>query len=144
MAQTVEQALAKATLFSDGALYKLVHLPPNAITAAAAVIAEIGDPFSVLIVDKYEVTLVLSKDDLEAYARRLPDHSTNSDEYRLITFDVELEPTLTGFMANISQTLAEAKVVIMPFAAFNRDHLLVPAQQFERAITALEKLRGTG
>lgn len=141
MAQTVEQVLAKATLFSDGELYKLVHLPPNAITAAAAVLAEIGEPFSALIVDKDEVTLVLSKADLEEYARRLPDHKASADDYRLITFDVELEPTLTGFMARVSQVLAEAKVVIMPFAAFNRDHLLVPAHQFEQAMKALRGLQ---
>lgn len=141
MAQTVEQVLAKATLFSDGELYKLVHLPSNAITAAAAVLAEVGEPFSALIVDKDEVTLVLSKADLEEYARRLPDHKASADDYRLITFDVELEPTLTGFMARVSQVLAEAKVVIMPFAAFNRDHLLVPAHQFEQAMKALRGLQ---
>lgn len=144
MAQTVEQALAAAVLFSDGELYKIVHLPPNAITAAAAVLAEIGEPFSALIVDKDEVTLVLTKGDLEDYARRLPGYSNSTDDYRLISFDVALDPTLTGFMARVSQALADAKVVIMPFAAFDRDHLLVPAGQFERAMAALEKLRGTG
>jgi hypothetical protein len=144
MAQTVEQALANATLFSDGELYKMVHLPPNAITAAAAVLAETGEPFCALIVDKDEVTLVLSKDDLETYARRLPGYRASTDDYRLITFDVALEPNLTGFMARVSQVLAEAKVVIMPFAAFNRDHLLVPAVQFEQAMKTLEELRQSG
>ena len=39
MAQTVEQALAAANLYSDGELYKIVHLPPNAVTAAAGILA---------------------------------------------------------------------------------------------------------
>lgn len=144
MAQTVEQALANAVLFSDGELYKMVRLPANAITAAAAVLAEIGEPFSVLIVDKDEVTLILSKRDLDEYARRLPGFTASEADYRLITFDLELEPTLTGFMAKVSQTLAAAQVVIMAFAAFSRDHLLVPAAQFEQAMAALEKLRHAG
>jgi hypothetical protein len=141
MAQTIEQALAVANLYTDDTLYKMVHLPANAIVAGAAVLAEIGEPFSALILDKDEVTLVLSKDDLEDHIRRLPDHIASTDDYRLITFDVELEPTLTGFMARVSTSLAEAQVVIMPFAAFNRDHLLVPASQFEQAMAALRKLQ---
>lgn len=144
MAQTVGQALAAAKLFSDGELYKIVHLPPNAITAAASVLAEISTPFSALIADKDEVTLVITKGDLDDYAHRLPGHTASADDYRLITFDLELDPTLIGFMARVSQVLADAQVVIMPFAAFNRDHLLVPAAQFKRAIEALEKLRGVG
>jgi hypothetical protein len=141
MAQTVQQALAAAKLYSDGELYKIIWLPPNGIIVAAGILAEIATPFSALIVDKDEVTLVLAKADLDDYARRLPGHRTSDDDYRLITFDVELEPTLTGFMAHISKALAEAKVVIMPFAAFNRDHLLVPAAQFEQAMTVLVKLQ---
>jgi hypothetical protein len=141
MAQTVEQALAAAKLYSDGELYKIVHLPPHSITAAAGILAEISQPFGALIVDKDEVTVVLTKGDLEDYAHRLPGHITNEDEYRLITFDVELDPILTGFTARVSQVLAEAQVVIMPFAAFNRDHLLVPAVQFERAMAALHNLQ---
>jgi hypothetical protein len=144
MTQTADQALKSVTLYTDGEDYKLVHLPSNAITAAASVLAEIGTPFSALIADKDEVTLVITKGDLDNYAHRLPGHTASADDYRLITFDLELDPTLTGFMARVSQVLADAHVVIMPFAAFSRDHLLVPTAQFTRAIEALEKLRGVG
>lgn len=141
MAQTVKQALAEMQLYTDDQRYKLVHLPARAVLAAASVLAEIGEPFGVIIVDKDEVTLVLTDDDLQAYAHRLPGFTASAADYRLITFDIELDPNLTGFMAQISAALAQADVTILPFAAYNRDHLLVPAGQYEQATAALRNLR---
>ncbi|MEP7290396.1 MAG: ACT domain-containing protein [Chloroflexota bacterium] len=141
MAQTVEQALQTAKLYTDGIEYCLVHLPPNAIMAAAGVLAEIGEPFGALIADKDEVTLVIPADAVEDFGNRLRDHRLGDTPYRLITFDLELEPTLTGFIAKIAEVLANAQVPILPFAAFSRDHLLVPAHQFDAAWDALKKLQ---
>jgi hypothetical protein len=141
MTQTVEQALAAAALYTDDQIYKMVHLPAQALLAAAGVMAQIGEPFCAVIADKDEVTLVLKADDLQEYAHRLPGHVAAADDYRLITFGVELDPTLVGFMARISTALAAAKVTILPFAAFKRDHLLVPAAQFEQAMNALRNLQ---
>nr|PZN52048.1 MAG: hypothetical protein DIU68_15355 [Chloroflexota bacterium] len=44
-------------------------------------------------------------------------------------------------MARVSAALAEAGISILPFAAHTRDHLLVPADQFDKARATLEKLR---
>jgi hypothetical protein len=141
MVSTIEQALTAAVLYSDDMLYKMAHLPTNAVVAAAAVLAEIAEPFSALLIDKDEITLILKKTDLEAYARRLPGHRASVDDFRLITFDVTLAPNLVGFMAVVSRALADAGVTIMAFAAFERDHLLVPAPQFEPARAALQQLQ---
>jgi hypothetical protein len=141
MAQTVQQALQQARLYSDNVLYSLVHLPPNGITAAAGIIAEIGEPFAALIADKDEVTLVIPADSIADFASRLRDHRVSETHYRLITFDVELEPTLTGFIARVSEALAAARIPILTFAAFSRDHLLVPADRFGAAWAALQKLQ---
>jgi hypothetical protein len=133
---TATEALVQAKLYTDNVLYLLVHLPAPAITAGAGVLAEIATPFSALVVDKDEVTLVLPQDKWEEFSDRLPDHQTAID-YRLITFDLPLEFSLVGFMALISQILAEAGVPIMPFAAYERDHILVPAARFQAAWDAL-------
>jgi hypothetical protein len=125
-------ALTQATLYSDDVLYTLVHLPAPAITAGAGVLAEVGAAFSALIVDKDEVSLVLPQDAWQEFARRLPDHRT-ADDYRLITFDLPLDPALIGFMALVSRFLAEAGVSILALSAFERDHILVPAAQFQTA-----------
>jgi hypothetical protein len=144
MPQTVEQALQAAQLYTDEIEYRLVHLPPRAIMVAAGVIAEIGEPFAALLVDKDEVTLVIPADAVEVYERRLREHRLSDTTYRLITFDLELEPTLTGFMARIAAALAAAQIPILPFAAFSRDHLLVPTAQFEAAWAALKTLQNNG
>lgn len=141
MAQTVRDALKQAKLFSDGETYAVVQLPAGGITAAAAVLAEVGEPFAALVVDKDEVTLVLPEDALEEFSRRLPGHRRLETPYRLLTLDVELESTLVGFMARVSAALAEVNVSILPFAAHSRDHLLVPAAQFDTARAALETLK---
>ncbi len=130
------QALANATLYVDELDYTLIHLPAPAITAAAGVLAEIGEPFSALIVDKDEVTLVLPAGDWQDFKARLPDHRA-ADPFRLITFDTPLALDLVGFLALVSRALADAGVTVLAFSAFERDHLLVPASQLERAVAAL-------
>jgi hypothetical protein len=141
MAQTVEQALAAATLYSDQQEYIVIQLPASAIMAAAGIIAEIGEPFCALIVDKDEVTLIIPAEAWDDFQQRLPKHQLMEQTYRLITFDAVLDPSLIGFMARISQTLTEVKVSILPVAAYSRDHIFVPAQQFDIAMSALERIK---
>ncbi|HML25026.1 MAG TPA: ACT domain-containing protein [Aggregatilinea sp.] len=131
------QALARAALYTDAVPYIPVHLPAPAIVAAAGVLAESATPFSALIADKDEVTLILPEAEWEEFARRLPDHRAAAP-YRLITFDLPLDFELIGFMALVSRVLADAGVSILAVSAFERDHLLVPASQFETAWAALE------
>jgi len=141
MSQTVQQALAAARFTTDDQDYALVKLHPRAITAAAGVIAELGSPFAGLLIDKDEITLVLPAFALEELGERLRGHQIATQTYRLLTLDVELDPDLVGFMAAISGALSDAGVSLLPYAAFSRDHLLVPAAQFETALDALQKLK---
>lgn len=141
MTQTVEQALKAAKLFSDNQDYLFIQLPAKAIMAAAGVIAQIGEPFSALVVDKDEVSLIIPVEALDDFKERLPQYQAAGKAYRLITFDVELDLSLVGFMAVVSRALADAGVPIMTFAAFSRDHIVVPADQFTVAMAALAKLQ---
>jgi hypothetical protein len=141
MTQTVEQILAAAQLYSDQRDYIIIRLPAAAITAAAGIIAEISEPFCALIVDKDEVSLVVPNEAWGDFSKRLPNHKIADKPYKLITFDIALEMSLVGFMAHVSQALAGANVSILTFAAFTRDHVLVPAAQFDIAMAALQKLK---
>jgi hypothetical protein len=141
MTLTVEQALAQASLYTDDIDYVLLRLPAVAIIAAAGVVAEIGEPFCALIIDKDEVSLVIPAAALEDFAARLPGHQGGEKHYRLITFDIVLDLTMVGFMARVSATLAEVGVSILPLAAYTRDHILVSADQLNIAILALENLK---
>lgn len=141
LSQTIQQALDSATFYSDQQDYLFVRLPASAITAAAGVVAEIGEPFCALLVDKDEISLMLPDEAWADFARRLPGAQLADRPYRLITIDVVLEPDLVGFMARVSQALASAGISILPFAAFSRDHLLVPADQVETALVTLKSLQ---
>jgi len=141
MAQTVQQALSDATLYSDEHVYRFITLPPNAITVAAGIIAEAGHPFCAMIVDKDEVTLMLPDSAREEFQNRLKYATISEIQYRLITFDVVLEPTLIGFMAHITKALGEAKISVMPYAAFSRDHIFVAKADFDKALSTLKSLQ---
>ena len=143
MAQTVDDVLAEAELYSDGYSYRFVKLPSNAITVAAGIVAEAGNPFMALLVDKDEVTLMIDDEDYQEFKNRLRDHEVSETSYRLITFDIVLEPTLVGLMARITQILAEANISVMPFAAYSRDHIFVGEADFDRAMEVLQQLKPT-
>lgn len=139
--QTVESVLAQGHFLLDEGIYRVIQLPARAIIAAAGVIAEVGQPFSLLMADAHEVTLILDDEAYEEYKGRLIGHTIESTSYRLITLDFPLEPTLTGLMARLAQALAEAGVPILPYAAFSRDHILVPAEKAQEALAALNRLK---
>ncbi|MBN1285356.1 MAG: ACT domain-containing protein [Anaerolineae bacterium] len=138
----VSQALAEAALYTDGQEYTVIHLPLAAITAAAGVLAEIGEAFSVVIADKDEVTLILAREIWDDFKQaRLPERQVAPEPFRLVTFDLPLTMDLVGFMAAVSGALAEAGVPLLAFSAYARDHLLVPAAQFDTAWAALKTLK---
>ena len=139
MTQNVEQALAAAKLFSDNQDLCLFNCQPSDPRRSRSY--AIGEPFCALIVDKDEVSLVIPADAFEDFKEKLPDNQASPKPYRLITFDIELDFSLVGFMATISRVLADAGIPIMAFAAYSRDHLLVPAEQFSVAMAALSKLQ---
>lgn len=141
MADTAQDALAKSQFKTDEAVYRIISLPANAITVAAAILAEIGEAFSAIIVDQDEVTLVIDEEALEEYRHRLLGHITGPERWALITVDVVLEHDLVGFMAVLSAALAQEKIPIFCFGAFKRDHLLVPLQRREEALKALKNLQ---
>ena len=141
MTATVQQVLQAAPLYSDGQLYRFARLPANGITAAAAIVAEAGISFCALLADKDEVTLMLPEAVCQEFQNRLRYGTVSDTAYRLITLDIALDAALVGLMARVSQALAAANISMMPFAAYSRDHLFVPAADFENALAALEALQ---
>ena len=146
--QTIECSLAASELYSDGFTYRFVKVPLSSLAVAAKIVeshkALLSDmPFLGLLVDKDEVTLMMPHDEYQSHHALLGEHEVGEFSYRLITFDVVLEPTLVGFMALITRTLAAAKISVMPFAAYSRDHIFVAAGDFERAMHVLQDLKAS-
>lgn len=134
---TTEELFKSSTLYTDEKTYTFIKLPASAVTAAAGVVAEIAAPFSALIVDKDEVSLLIDVEMWEDFQKRLPGAQAEG-EFRLITFETVLEFDVTGFMALVSGILAAQGVPILSFAAFSRDHVFVPADKFAIAWDVLE------
>lgn len=146
MTQTVEQVLAQAKFYTDEREYVLLQLPSRATTLAAGIIAEIADPFTTMIVDKDEITLIIPHElviEFDTRLSRVPEHRISEIKYGLITVDLELEPDLIGFMARIAHALAQAGISILPIAAFSRDHILVPSIHIDSALAALTRLKSS-
>ncbi len=141
MTLSTRDALKQTALITDDERYVLVKLPAAAITLGAGVLAEVGSPFSAIIVDKDEVTLIVPDEAVEEFEKRLKGVAeVSASGYRLITFDIVLPPDLVGFMAAISAACARAGVSIIPLGAFSRDHILVGEAQFDLAMDALKTL----
>ncbi|GAB4574005.1 MAG: hypothetical protein Kow0077_18380 [Anaerolineae bacterium] len=143
MHNAARAALAAAEIVTDRQAYRLIHLPPTAITPAAAVVAAVGEAFVALLADKDEVTLVLPDLWWHELQSRLPEHKVAEEVYHLLTFDLSLQHNLVGFMAIVSAALAEAGIPLMAYSAFERDHLLIQARYFEQACAVLTSLQGT-
>jgi hypothetical protein len=141
MTQSADEVLRQSKLYSDERDYRILRLPPKAITLAAGILAEVGLPFAALIADKDEVTLLLPDEAISAFDARLHRAQMSEQNYRLITLDTQLNPDLVGFIARIAEALAAASIPILSFAAYSRDHILVPSTAFDRAIGALRELQ---
>ena len=115
MTQSASSVLALADLYTDNTEYTIIRLPPKAITMAAAIVAEIGEPLLALIADKDEVTLVIPAEAVEDFQKRLSDFPQSPKPYRLITFNIELDFDLVGFMALVSTALAAAQAASLGF-----------------------------
>jgi hypothetical protein len=86
--------------------------------------------------DKFETTLMLDETDFGTIRHAIRDAKTQGN-FRLLTFDIELDFSVVGFLAEVARILAEAEISIVALSAFSRDHLLVKQEDLSRALKAL-------
>lgn len=86
--------------------------------------------------DRWEVTLLLDDTDLQAMRVGLREAKIEKG-FRLLSFDVELDFSVVGFLAFISRKLAENNIPIVALGAFSRDHLLIKQEDLARSLKVL-------
>lgn len=86
--------------------------------------------------DKFETTLLLDDVDFQTIRHAVRDAKIERN-FRLLTFDVELDFTVTGFLAEIARILAAAEIPIVALSAFSRDHLLIKQEHLAKTLIAL-------
>lgn len=92
-------------------------------------------PFMILL-DKWEVTLLLDEIDFGTTRHQLRDAKTEGN-FRLLSFDTVLDFNVAGFLAEISRILAEAQIPIIALSAFSRDHILVKQKDLSKTLKVL-------
>jgi uncharacterized protein len=86
--------------------------------------------------DEHEVTLLLEETDWRTMRHAVRDARVEAG-FRLLTFDIELDWQVVGFLAHVTQILADARISCGALSAFSRDHLLVRQDDLARALRAL-------
>ena len=92
-------------------------------------------PF-MLLKDPHEVTLLLEEADWRTMRHAARDARVEGD-FRLLTFDIELDWTVVGFLARVTQMLSEAGISCGAISAYSRDHLLIKQDELGRALRVL-------
>ena len=85
---------------------------------------------------KWEVTLLLDDTDFGTVRYAIRDAKIQGN-FRLLTFDVELDFSVVGFLAKIAGILAAANISIVALSAFSRDHILVNQQDLAKVLKVL-------
>ena len=117
-AKTISEALRRGQIISDPYVYRFIKLPLASLSKATSIIESSSSTsssgvvaFQGLLVDKDEITMMVPSQGFEQNEATLKEetgYELGKFQYRLITFDVVLDPTLIGFMARITKVLALA------------------------------------
>ncbi|MEJ7861454.1 MAG: ACT domain-containing protein [Pyrinomonadaceae bacterium] len=91
--------------------------------------------------DKWEVTLLLDDIDFGTIRYAIRDAKIQGN-FRLLTFDIELDFAVVGFLAEFSRILAEANISVVALSAFSRDHILINQQDLAKALKILGEYVG--
>jgi hypothetical protein len=86
--------------------------------------------------DEHEVTLLLDEVDWRTMRHAVRDARIESN-FRLLTFDIELDWKTVGFLARVTQILAEAGISVGALSAFSREHLLIKQEDLGTALRVL-------
>ncbi len=88
--------------------------------------------------DNFEVTLLLDEIDFGRIQNAVQS-AKKEGNFRLLSFDIELDFNVVGFLAEITRIFAEAEISIVALSAFSRDHLLIKQTDLAKALKVLGK-----
>ncbi len=135
---SAKELLSSTSVSVDPATYALISLTLeqwNLLIQDPALSPRMTAPFMIFF-DGREVTLLLDDPDFDTIRHAIRDANIEKG-FRLITFDVVLDLNVVGFIAKVSEILADAGISIVTLSAFSRDHLLVKQDDLGDALKAL-------
>ncbi|MDT7602846.1 MAG: uncharacterized protein QOF61_843 [Acidobacteriota bacterium] len=135
---TVEELLSRARVEVSPATFVLVGLRHEEWSRLLENPELSPRPEAVLMLlrDTHETTLLVEADDWLAMRHAARDARVETG-FRLVTLDIELGWNVVGFLARVTQILAEAGVPVGALSAFSRDHLLIKQDDLGTALRVL-------
>lgn len=133
-----DELISSAKVSTSPETFNLISLTHNAwlnLLEDPALSPRMTAPF-MIFKDQYEVTMLLDDEDFATIRYTLRDAKIERG-FRLITFEIELDLGVVGFLARIAEILAAAGISIVPVSAFSRDHLLIRQNDLAAALKAL-------
>jgi len=134
----IQRLWARTRLHLWPETYMLVSLPRE-LAAPAALLAGRATGFAALVLERDEASLALAEGLWRASELRGRERAVQG-ALRVLTFDIDLDLDVCGYLAPAAQRLAAASVSIVPQCGFLKDHLLLPAAKAEQACAVLEQL----
>jgi hypothetical protein len=95
-----------------------------------------GDAPFMLLRDEREVTLLLDETDWHAMRHAARDARV-AGGFRLVTLDIKLDWAVVGYLARVTELLAQAGISCGALSSFSRDHLLIKQDDLAAALRAL-------
>jgi len=138
MSQSVRRLLAETRIVVHPGDYTIVSIPRSEEAEARRLLCSL-DPFSSVTFDTAEVSVVLRTEGWEGLRGRFSGF-VEEGPYHLITFDIVLDLSVVGFLAAVSERLAEAGISIYALSTFLKDHILVKKEAANRAKEILQQL----
>jgi hypothetical protein len=136
--ENIAKLLAETEITVHPGPFTIVSIDRSEEAKARRLLVDLAH-FSSLTFDVAEVSLVVKEDEWSSLRNRFEKYQEEGP-YRLITFDIVLDLSIVGFMAVVSQRLADEGVSIYALSTYLRDHILVKEGDCEKAVEALRSL----
>jgi hypothetical protein len=116
--------------------YLMVRLPVDAKPIPGEWYRPATTRYAVFVREPKDITLIVPR---RKWLRmqHMFKKSQVTEAMKVIIFDIELGINVYGFIAAISQVLADAKISLMPVSSFHRDHILVRKKDLPRTVRLL-------
>ncbi|MBI2840281.1 MAG: ACT domain-containing protein [Acidobacteria bacterium] len=119
--------------------YVLLSFPTDRFVTASELVTACVGTFAAMLLERDEVSLTIPEAVWKASSGAVPARA-EAGPFRAITFDLDIDLNVCGYLAPAAVRLAEAGVSIVPQCAYLKDHLLVHERDLPKAIEVLTGL----